>query len=429
MAIMAIAALLEPYQRFGVNLRLSRIHELLEKLANPQRHVPYVHVGGTNGKGSVCAYLSAVLTEAGYTVGRYTSPHLIDWNERVCLNDHPLKSDIFETALRRVIDLAPPQQEDSPTLFEVFTAAVWLCFAELPVDIAVMEVGLGGRLDATNVQEPCLLSIITSLSREHWQVLGPTVVHIAKEKAGILKPNRPVFLGNIPAEAKPVFADRIAELHCLDQWINPALPLHKTHAKGYRLAKFRELEYPLALLGEFQLQNSALAIAALEELRNQGWSKITPSVIQNGMAKARWPGRLQWVTYQDQKILLDGAHNPAAAEVLAQFVNTLRTPSNPTITWIMGMLSTKEHDQIFQYLLHPGDRLFLVPVPDHSSADLGNLKNLAQQICPQLNDLQTFNDCFDALQILPKTTPETLTILCGSLYLVGYFLEKTKTVI
>ena len=161
---MAIAALLEPYQRFGVNLGLSRIHELLEKLDNPQRQVPYVHVGGTNGKGSVCAYLSAVLTEAGYTVGRYTSPHLIDWNERVCLNDQPLNSSTFEAALQKVITLAPPQQTDSPTLFEVFTAAVWLCFTELPVDIAVMEVGLGGRLDATNVQEPCLLSIITSLS-------------------------------------------------------------------------------------------------------------------------------------------------------------------------------------------------------------------------------------------------------------------------
>ncbi|MFN9176423.1 MAG: bifunctional folylpolyglutamate synthase/dihydrofolate synthase [Synechocystis sp.] len=422
---MAIAALLEPYQRFGVNLGLSRIHELLEKLDNPQRKVPYVHVGGTNGKGSVCAYLSAVLTEAGYTVGRYTSPHLIDWNERVCLNDQPLDSGIFETALQQVIDLAPPQQEDSPTLFEVFTAAVWLCFAELPVDIAVMEVGLGGRLDATNVKEPCLLSIITSLSREHWQVLGPTVADIAKEKAGILKPDRPVFLGNIPPAAKPVFQGRIEELKCPDQWIAPASKLDQIDVNGYGLAEFRQLKYPFALLGEFQLQNNAFAIAALQELQNQGWSKITPEVIQSGMAKARWPGRLQWVTYQDQKILLDGAHNPAAAEALATFVNSLRSPANPSVTWVMGMLSTKEHDQIFQHLLHSGDRLLLVPVPDHSSADLGTLATLAQQICPDLGTIQTYNDCFEALQTLSKTNSETLTVLCGSLYLVGHFLEKT----
>jgi len=426
MAIAALAALLEPYQRFGVNLGLSRIHELLEKLGNPQRKVPYVHVGGTNGKGSVCAYLSAVLTEADYTVGRYTSPHLIDWNERVYLNDQPLNSAIFERALQRVIDLAPPQQTDSPTLFEVFTAAVWLCFAELPVDIAVMEVGLGGRLDATNVKEPCLLSIITSLSREHWQVLGPTLADIAREKAGILKPDRPVFLGNIPPEAKPVFQARIEELNCPDQWINPAIKLDQTDINGQGLAKFKDLEYPLALLGEFQLQNSALAIAALQELQTQGWSKITPDVIHTGMAKARWPGRLQWVTYQNQKILLDGAHNPAAAEVLAQFVNSLRTSSNPSVTWVMGMLSTKEHDQIFQHLLQAGDRLLLVPVPDHSSADLGELQTLALQICPQLGEVTTYDDCFEALQTLSTIDSETLTVLCGSLYLVGHFLEKTN---
>jgi dihydrofolate synthase/folylpolyglutamate synthase len=169
-----------------------------------------------------------------------------------------------------------------------------------------------------------------------------------------------------------------------------------------------------------------LAIAALLELQTQGWSKITPSIIQSGMAKARWPGRLQWVTYQDQKILLDGAHNPAAAEVLAQFVNSLRPSSNSTVTWVMGMLSTKEHDQIFQHLLRPGDRLLLVPVPDHSSADLGALKTLAQQICPDLGSIQIYNDCFDALQSLSTTHSETLTVLCGSLYLVGYFLEKTQ---
>lgn len=422
---MAIAALLEPYQRFGVNLGLSRIHDLLEKLDNPQKNVPYVHIGGTNGKGSVCAYLSAVLTEAGYTVGRYTSPHLINWNERVCLNDRPLDAAIFEKALQRVIDLAPPQREDSPTLFEVFTAAVWLCFAELPVDIAVMEVGLGGRLDATNVKEPCLLSVITSISREHWQVLGPTVAHIAREKAGIFKPDRPVFLGNIPAEAQPVFEERIEALHCPAQWIEPALKLNQTDAQGYQLARYKDLEYPLALLGDFQLQNSALAIAALQELHNQGWSNITPTVIQTGMAKARWPGRLQWVEYQQQKILLDGAHNPAAAEVLAQFVNSLRNPANPSVTWVMGMLSTKEHDQIFQHLLQAGDRLLLVPVPDHSSADVGELSALAQQICPGLQSVQTFDDCFDALNTLTATPAATPTILCGSLYLVGYFLEKT----
>ena len=161
---MDINTLLEPYKTAGVNLGLERIHGLLAKLGNPQAKVPYVHVGGTNGKGSVCAYLSSVLAEAGYKVGRYTSPHLIDWRERVWLDNRFIDDASLIGVLQQVTAIAPADSPDRPTLFEVFTAAVWLYFAQAEVDIAVMEVGLGGRLDATNVPEPCLLSIITSLS-------------------------------------------------------------------------------------------------------------------------------------------------------------------------------------------------------------------------------------------------------------------------
>lgn len=419
---MTIAKLLEPYKTSGVNLGLDRIHGLLEKLGNPQQKVPYVHVGGTNGKGSVCAYLSAVLTEAGYKVGRHTSPHLIDWNERVCVNNTPIDNESLIEVLQRVMAIAPAGNFDSPTLFEIFTAAVWLYFAEVTVDIAVIEVGLGGRLDATNVKEACLLSIITSLSREHWQVLGPTVVHIAREKAGILKQERPVFLGDIPSEAKPVFVEKIQQLNCPDYWINPAIATEKD---GQPWANFQGFEYPLALLGDFQLQNSALAIAALQELQQQGWSKLTPEIIQRGMGKATWVGRLQWVNYQQQKLLLDGAHNPAAAAALASYVHNLPEASFG-ITWIVGMLSTKEHDQVFQHLLRPGDRLLLVPVPDHDSADLLILEKLAWQIMPELEEVSLFDNCFLALESLKKldVNQSQLTILCGSLYLVGHFLKN-----
>ncbi len=418
---MKITQLLEPYKSSGVNLGLDRIHKLLEKLGNPQQKVPYVHVGGTNGKGSVCAYLSAVLTEAGYKVGRYTSPHLIDWNERVSVNNIAITTEDLTKALQQVIKISPPHQPDSPTLFEIFTAAVWLYFAEVSVDIAIMEVGLGGRLDATNVKEPCLLSIITSLSREHWQVLGPTVADIAREKAGILKPHRPVFLGNLPRSAESVFVERIAELKCPNYWIAPAIATEKNSQPW---ANFQGFEYPLALLGNFQLQNSALAIAALQELQQQGWSQLTPETIQQGMAKATWAGRLQWVHYQQQRLLLDGAHNPAAAAALASYVHNLEG-FNPSITWIMGMLSTKEHDQVFQHLLRPGDRLLLVPVPDHDSADLPTLEKLAWQIMPELAEVTLFNDCFLALENIGKINENTnqLTVICGSLYLVGYFLK------
>ena len=425
---MDINTLLEPYKTAGVNLGLERIHGLLAKLGNPQAKVPYVHVGGTNGKGSVCAYLSSVLAEAGYKVGRYTSPHLIDWRERVWLDNRFIDDASLIGVLQQVTAIAPADSPDRPTLFEVFTAAVWLYFAQAEVDIAVMEVGLGGRLDATNVPEPCLLSIITSLSREHWQVLGPTVAHIAREKAGILKAQRPVFLGHIPAKAQAVFQERIAELHCPDYWIAPAIATEKN---GQPWASWQGFEYPLALLGDFQLQNSALAIAALQELKHRGWDKLTPEIIQRGMGKTVWPGRLQWVDYNGQKILLDGAHNPAAAKALADYTHGLVEQSDnylPNITWVMGMLSTKEHDQIFQHLLRPGDRLLLVPVPDHDSGDLPTLEQLAWQIMPDLKEVTLFDDCFTALESLEKTNEnsEQLTVLCGSLYLVGYFLKKLQ---
>ncbi len=176
-----IEQLLQPFQRFGVHLGLSRIESLLGKLDNPHRRVPTIHVAGSNGKGSVCAYLSAVLTEAGYRVGRYTSPHLIHWRERICLNEQPISPGELVGLLTKIQGLIT-ENEESPTQFEVITAAAWLYFAQSQVDVAVVEVGLGGRLDATNVCDRPLVTVITSISREHWQVLGSTLTAIATEK-------------------------------------------------------------------------------------------------------------------------------------------------------------------------------------------------------------------------------------------------------
>ncbi|NJO52369.1 MAG: bifunctional folylpolyglutamate synthase/dihydrofolate synthase, partial [Leptolyngbyaceae cyanobacterium RM2_2_4] len=206
-----IDALLEQFSHFGVQLGLERIQRLLADLGNPQQQVRIIHVAGSNGKGSVCAYLSSVLMEAGYRVGRYTSPHLVSWNERICLNETPISSADLHQLLLQVI-AAIRESEETPTQFEVITAAAWLYFAQQQVDIAVMEVGLGGRLDATNVCDRPLVSVITSLSREHWQRLGPTLADISREKAGILKPNCPAVIAPLPPEAEPVIKQRLAEL-------------------------------------------------------------------------------------------------------------------------------------------------------------------------------------------------------------------------
>ncbi|KAB8334187.1 bifunctional folylpolyglutamate synthase/dihydrofolate synthase [Scytonema tolypothrichoides VB-61278] len=435
---MDIDSLLQPFQHFGVHLGLERIVKLLANLDNPQDQVPVIHVAGTNGKGSVCAYLSSILTQAGYRTGRYISPHLVDWTERICLNEQPISSEEFCQLLLQV-QAAVPQGEESPTQFEVITAAAWLYFAQAKVDVAVVEVGLGGRLDATNVCSKPLVTIITSISREHWQVLGSTVADIAREKAGILKAGCPAVVGPLPREAEQVVRSRALELQCpvimpqRSQCISPGWGEYQTiyNSKHNSKHNSKQIKYPLPLQGQIQLTNSALALAAIEILQTQGWNIVEEAIIQ-GMANTKWLGRMQWTTWRNHKLLLDGAHNPAAAQVLRDYVDSLTPPLTPkrkqegettqqSVSWVMGMLSTKEHEEIFKILLRPNDRLYLVPVPDHSSANPEELALLALRFCPELSFCHTYSDLLSALSAA-FAQRDNLVILCGSLYLVGHFL-------
>ncbi|MEI2578667.1 bifunctional folylpolyglutamate synthase/dihydrofolate synthase [Scytonema sp. PRP1] len=437
---MDINSLLQPFQRFGVHLGLERIVKLLANLGNPHHQVPIIHVAGTNGKGSVCAYLSSILTEAGYRTGRYTSPHLVDWTERICLNEQPVSSEQLCQVLLQVQAAIRPDQEP-PTQFEVITAAAWLYFAQQKVDVAVVEVGLGGRLDATNVCLNPLVTIITSISREHWQVLGPTVADIAREKAGILKSGCPAVIGALPSDAEQVVRSRALELQCPVIEPKPARQISPGWAEYQTIyhtlweaadrASTKFIKYPLPLQGQFQLTNSALALAAIEILQTQGW-QISEEAIITGIANTKWLGRIQWTSWKNHKLLLDGAHNPAAAQVLRDYVDSLTPPPAPpckqggetaqhSVNWVMGMLSTKDHGLIFQALLQPNDGLYLIPVPDHSSADPSELAKLAQSICPELSFCRTYPDLLPALEAA-FTSTDNLVILCGSLYLVGHFL-------
>ena len=420
-----IDSLLKPFQRFGVNLGLARIKKLLADLGNPQNRVPIVHVAGTNGKGSVCAYLSSILTESGYRVGRYTSPHLVDWTERIYLNERAIATADLVKVLEDVRQAIDPQAE-SPTQFEVITAAAWLYFERSQVDIAIMEVGLGGRLDATNVTDSSLISVITSLSREHWQRLGPTLADIAREKAGVLKPNCPAIVGQLPSEAKDVVAARAKELDCPITWVKPAKAIDIPHRNDTNWARYDNIKYPLPLLGKVQLSNSALAIAAIELLQQRGWN-IPELAIQTGMNKTRWLGRLQWSSWQGHSLLIDGAHNPAAAIALRDYIDTLNQP----VVWVMGMLSTKDHRDIFEVLLKPQDELHLVPVPDHSSAKPEELAAIALDVCSDLNACSTHDDVFTALdsaiEQVKESETEKLVVLCGSLYLIGHLFQNTAS--
>jgi dihydrofolate synthase / folylpolyglutamate synthase len=430
-----IETFLQRFARFGVHLGLEASEQLLDALGNPHRRVPIIHVAGSNGKGSVCAYLSAVLTEAGYRVGRYTSPHLVSWTERICLNEKPIGREALWDTLHQVQAAITLIQSTAPdfeiTQFEVITAAMWLYFAQQKVDIAVVEVGLGGRLDATNVVDDPLVSVITSISLEHTERLGSTLAAIATEKAGIIKPDCPAIIGPLEPEAAAVVHRATLENFCATSYPLPAKDLGNGWALYEGLEQYDlgeeevmysqiALQYQLPLQGEIQLQNSALAVAALQELRQQGW-KLDPSDIANGIAKTSWPGRLQWKIWRGHKILIDGAHNPASAAVLRQFVDGL---DRPNVHWVMGMLSTKGHREIFETLLRPGDSLYLVPVPDHHSAPLPALATLAASACSQLKTCDSFEDVKPALLAATQAVAgRELTVLCGSLYLVGHFLD------
>jgi dihydrofolate synthase / folylpolyglutamate synthase len=431
----AIDTLLDRFAHFGVDLGLERIQQLLTDLGNPQERVPILHVAGTNGKGSVCAYLSTVLTAAGYRVGRYTSPHLVDWCERICIDEQPIDPPTLYALLQQVIAAIRPDRP-SPTQFEVITAAAWLYFAQQQVDIAVIEVGLGGRLDATNVCDRPLVTIITSLSRDHWQRLGPTLADIAREKAGILKSNCPAILAPLPPETEAVVYLRLAELNCPTIFPQPALDLGDGWAEfqGFvgkidLISKpLKPLKYYLPLLGQHQLLNSALAIATLQLLQQQGWQISDQSIVE-GIAKTRWIGRLQWTTWSDRPLLIDGAHNPAGATMLRQYIDSSDQVQRP-IVWVIGMIGGKDHQDILKELLRPGDSLHLVPVPDHLPIDLLELADLARQACPELGCCQIHLDLMAGLQAAAQaqTKPSDLVpistiVLCGSLYLIGQFLK------
>ncbi len=397
--------LLRPYQDAGIRLGLEGIRDLLGELDNPQQHVPVIHVAGTNGKGSVCAYLSSILAAAGYQVGRYTSPHLVSWTERICLQNQPvLESDLIEV-LAAVI---ATKSAARATQFELLTAAAWLYFARQEVDVAVIEVGLGGRLDATNVCNSPLVAVITSIDYDHCQVLGSTLGEIAAEKAGILKPGCPLVLGPLPAPAEAVCSQRARELGCRILRPTPAQEISPGWAK---VSLFPGLTYPLVLAGEVQLVNSALALGGIKVLQEQGW-QVTEEAIQTGMAKTSWPGRLQWSSWRGCKILVDGAHNPGAALALRQHVDRFQQP----IHWVFGALVTKDYRHMLRTLLRPRDSFFAVPVPSHSCVKPEVLAGEAQDLC-ELKSVQAWESLGPALDQAVINSP--LVVVAGSLYLVG----------
>jgi len=325
-------------QVFGIKLGLNATTRLLERLGNPHKRFKCVHLAGTNAKGSVAAMVEATLVAAGIPCGLYTSPHLVEFTERIRVGGREItKAEVVELA-EEVWDACVPGEP--PTFFEFVTAMAFSYFAKRGVELAVVETGMGGRLDATNVCHPAV-TVITNVGMDHQQYLGRTLRAIAREKAGILKPGVPLVHGVGPGVAREVVEGRAAELKCKVLRLGRDL---KARWAGERFNLFTP-SWSLkglhcALAGAHQARNAALAAGVVHELEAQGWA-VSPQDLREGLGRVRWPGRLErWVLPEGYpELWLDGAHNPPAARTL---VEALKKMGKKDVVMVVGVMADKD---------------------------------------------------------------------------------------
>lgn len=406
-------------------LKLDRMVELMELLGDPHRAVRMVHVAGTKGKGSTCEMVGSCLEACGYTVGLYTSPHLLDIRERIRINRRPVSEEAFIRAAQRAADAAASLDESSgtPTFFELITAMGFLQFVEDAVDVAVIEVGLGGRLDSTNVITP-EVAAITSISLDHTQILGNTVEKIAAEKAGIFKrgvpaitvPQEPgvldVLSGAAAAVEAPFFlAGRDIDVSVRFEATSNIGPHHRVSLSSPR-NEFDHILCPLK--GEHQAWNCALALSILDKLCERGF-KTPANKVTQGMARTRMPGRLEQVS-SSPRIVLDGAHNAASMACLMKALAS-HLPSESMVV-IFGCAADKDIPGMLDVVARSADKVIFTAVP--GSARAADPKELARRLGESGKMSQVARDVGEALVLARKAVGrEDLICVTGSLYLVA----------
>lgn len=395
----------------GDRLGLDRISRLLERLGRPQDQLPPVfHVAGTNGKGSTCAFLRAALEAGGHRVHLFTSPHLVRFNERIRLSGRLIDDEMLASLLGEVLDASSGIE---PSFFEVTAAAAFLAFARAPADVVVLEVGLGGRLDATNVVERPLACGIAALSKDHQQWLGERLTDIAGEKAGIAKPGVPLVTQRYPVSAM----ERIGEVSAAAGavWVPRGGTWDFAVADGrlrYSDAK-GTLDLPLPRLpGEHQAMNAALAMAML---RHQDRVAVADDAMKAAMDLAEWPARMQRLEpgplVGTRESWLDGGHNPAAAEALARQIR--RQFGEQGVNLIAASLRSKDPRGLLAPFRDLAVRVHTVPVADHECFTPEELAVIARKL--GLKALP-FDDLRDAVDAMPEDRP---LLILGSLYLAG----------
>jgi len=395
-------------QMFGAKFGLENTFKLAALAGNPQAKLRFIHVAGTNGKGSTCAMLDSIYRAAGLRVGLFTSPHLVSFAERIQVN----RQLISEANIVRLVTKLQPLLKEfpadaHPTFFEVVTVIALKYFAEQKCDLVIWETGMGGRLDSTNIVTP-LVSVITNVELDHQKWLGNTLAEIAAEKAGIIKPGVPVITGASQPEAIDVITKTARERNSSLTQIN------FTETKTPPLDKIN-----LPLLGEHQRLNAALAITTARVLGSQ--IPVSEDAIRAGLSQVEWPGRLQQIKAKSgQTILLDGAHNPSGAMALRDAIAKHFPGKKPAL--ILGILQDKEWASICEILAPLAQKLFIVPVSSERTTAPEELERAIRKANPGAK-VVVWNSLTQALE---ATAQDSFVVITGSLYLVGEALELLR---
>jgi len=399
-------------RRFGIKLGLSTIRRILKGLGNPQDNFFCIHIAGTNGKGSVASALASILNASGYKTGLYTSPHLVRFNERITVGNRPVSNDNVVESYKAVKRVHYGDRE--PTFFEFTTAMAFYEFGRQKVDWAVIETGMGGRLDATNIINPAL-SIITNISVEHREYLGNTIAQIAGERGGIIKSHTPVVTGIKQKRAVSVVKG-IAKTKSAPFFLfGDDFRVRRNKSGNFTYFGIENNWHNLqtGLLGNYQVDNAALVIAACEVL-NRKKTNISIASIREGLTNNNWPGRLEVVS-KNPFILLDGAHNLIAARNLAKYLSD--NLSNRNITLVIGILDDKPYKAMLTSLLPVCKRAIITsPKIDRALAP-ETLFAVAESF---ISNITIIPDVGEAVKYAIKTAlPGDAVCIAGSLYLVG----------
>lgn len=402
---------------FGSKLGLESIGRLLELLDHPHKKLRYVHVAGTNGKGSTVAFIGSMLQEAGYKVGVYTSPYLLRFTERIRVNGEEITPEALAQLTTRVSRQTTRMVEEGwehPTEFEIITAIAFLYFAECGCDFVVLEVGLGGRFDATNIIDTPEVAVITTISYDHMNILGDTLEKIAYEKAGIIKPGGKVVLYPQLAEEERVIEEacrqRNAELHKVEF---DSLHIHRygTEGQSFDYGAFTWLD--IGLLGFHQTRNAAVALEAVMLLQENGF-EIGEGAIRRGLQKACWPGRFEVVS-REPLVLIDGAHNAEGAMVLAE--NLRQYFPDHKITFVFGVLRDKDYKEIVEYIAPLAHGFVAVTPANERALPKEELAIFLSGYCKNVS----LGDTIEAAvtSALQNVSENDLICAFGSLYYIG----------